>query len=66
MALIIKDLPKSDDLDREAMRSIVGGGRTGSRSAPIDQARTDSGRLVDYPPGFGQGSIPARSQRPRE
>ena len=60
MALIIRDLPQSDDLDREAMRSIVGGGRTGARPAYIDEARTESDRIVDYPPGFGrQGPIPA-------
>ena len=46
MALIIKDLPQSDDLDREAMRSIVGGGRTGARPAQIDQAEADSNRIV--------------------
>ena len=66
MTLILKDLPQSDDLDREAMRSIVGGGRTGGRPAHIDQARIDSGRIVDYPPGFGrQVPTPTRSQRPR-
>jgi hypothetical protein len=66
MALItIKDLPQSDDLDREAMRSIVGGGPTGARPVPIDQAHAGSGRIVDYPPGFGrQGLMPAKSQRP--
>jgi len=66
MALItIKDLLQSDALDREAMRSIMGGGRTGTGSAQIDQARADDGRIVEYPPGFGrQGPIPARSQRP--
>jgi hypothetical protein len=66
MALItIKDLSQSDDLDREAMRSILGGGRTGARPAQIDQTKADSGRIVDYPPGFGrQGPIPVRSQRP--
>jgi hypothetical protein len=66
MALItIKDLPQSDDLDREAMRSIVGGGRTGARPVQIDQAKAGSDRIVDYPPGFGrQGPSPARSQRP--
>ena len=52
MALItIKDLPQSDDLDREAMRLIVGGGRTSAPPAQIDQARADSGRIVEYPPG---------------
>jgi hypothetical protein len=61
----IKDLPQSDDLDREAMRSIVGGGLTGARPVQIDQAKAGSGRIVDYPPGFGrQGPIPAGLKRP--
>jgi hypothetical protein len=65
MALItIKDLLQSDDLDREAMRSIVGGGLTGVRPVQSDQAKAGSGRIVDYPPGFGrQGPIPGRSRR---
>jgi hypothetical protein len=65
MALItVKDLPQSDDLDRQAMRSIAGGARTGVRPVQIGQAEADSGRIVDYPPGFGrQGPIRAKSQR---
>ena len=65
MSLItIKDLAQSDDLDREAMRSIVGGGRIGARPVQIDQAQAGNDRIVDYPPGFGrQGSIRARSGR---
>jgi len=62
--IIIKDLAQSDDLDREAMRSIVGGGPTGARPVQIDQAQTGNGRIVDYPPGFGgQGSIRASDFR---
>lgn len=65
MALIsIKDLPQSDDLDREAMRSIVGGGPIGARPTQVDPARVGTVRIVDYPPGFGgRGGIPAKSQR---
>ena len=67
MALIsIKDLPQSDDLDREAMRSIVGGGPIGARPIQIDPAKVGSVRIVDYPPGFGhqgQGAVPGKSQR---
>jgi hypothetical protein len=68
MTLItIKDLLQSDDLDREAMRSIVGGGRTGARPVQIDQAKVGGGRIVDYPPGFGRrGPIPAGLKRPAE
>ena len=65
--IIIKDLSQSDDLDREAMRSIVGGGPTAARPVQIDQPKGGSGRIVDYPPGFGrQGPNPARSKRPVE
>ena len=69
MALVtVRDLPQSDDLDREAMRSIVGGAALGARRPlQIDQAKAGSGRIVDYPPGFGRrGPIPARSKRPDE
>jgi hypothetical protein len=61
--ITIKDLPQSDDLDREAMRSIVGGGLTGARPVEIDQAKAgNSDRIVDYPPGFGrQGTTRAKS-----
>jgi hypothetical protein len=62
--ITIKDLPQSDDLDRVAMRSIVGGGFPGARPGQIDQAKAGTDRIVDYPPGFGrQGPLPARPQR---
>jgi len=60
--ITINDLAQSDDLDREAMRSIVGGSSTGARPVEIDPTCAGSRRIVDYPPGFGrQGSNPARS-----
>jgi hypothetical protein len=63
--ITINDLPHSDELDREAMRSIVGGGPTGARPVQIDQVKVGGGRIVDYPPGFGRrGPIPTKSQRP--
>ena len=52
--IIINDLPQSDELDREAMQSIAGGARTGVRPVQIDQLMAGSGRIVDYPPGFGR------------
>jgi len=53
MALItIKDLPQSDDLDRQAMLSIAGGARTGVRPVAADADTPHAGRIVDYPPGF--------------
>jgi hypothetical protein len=54
--ITIKDLLQSDDLDREAMRSIVGGGRVGPRLVPTDQVKVGSRRIVEYPPGFGANS----------
>ena len=52
MALItIEDLPQSEDLDHEAMRSILGGGSI-APPLPIDQAGAGGGRIVEYPPGF--------------
>jgi hypothetical protein len=53
MALVtINDLPQSDDLDREAMGSVVGGGSTAARPIPVGQTESGSGRIVDYPPGL--------------
>lgn len=67
MALItIKDLAQSDDLDREAMRSVVGGGLTGPQPLQIDQGKAGNARIVDYPPGFcGQGPTAAPTRRPK-
>ena len=53
--ITIEDLPQSDALDREAMRSIVGGAAPGAR--PVQVTETTKGRIVNYPPGLGtQGS----------
>ena len=63
--ITIKDLPQSDDLDREAMRSIVGGGLTGARLVQIDPLKASIGHIVDYPPGFGRrGRSAAKSKSP--
>ena len=68
MALIkIKDLQQSDDLDREAMRLVVGGSLTGGRPLQMNPALVNTGRVVDYPPGFGgKGPILAGSRRTAE
>jgi len=68
MAVItIKDLAQSDSLDRDAMRSIVGGGAIAGRPVQNDQAHAGSGRIIDYPPGFGgRAPIPTKSRRPVE
>jgi hypothetical protein len=63
--ITIKDLLQSDDLDREAMRSIVGGALTGARPVKIDPVKASSGHIVDYPPGFGRrGRSAAKSKSP--
>lgn len=50
----IKDLPQSDELDREAMRSILGGGLSGPRPSREVQGTGPKRPIVDYPPGFGR------------
>jgi hypothetical protein len=49
----IKDLPQSDDLDREAMRLVLGGGLSGPRPSRESQGAGQKRPIVDYPPGFG-------------
>jgi hypothetical protein len=46
----IKDLPQNDELDREARRSILGGGLSGPQPARADWQKRP---IVDYPPGLG-------------
>ena len=58
--ILIKDLSDNTELDRQAMRAIVGGARAGARPwqaiAGIFQVR----RVVDYPPGIKRaGATPA-------
>jgi hypothetical protein len=61
--ITIQDLPQSEALDREAMRSIVGGSLTGAR--PVQVGQKKGGRIVDYPPGFSRREATAgNSQRP--
>jgi hypothetical protein len=65
-SITIEDLPKSDDLDREAMRAIVGGGSTCARPSHIDQADSGSGRIVEYPPGLSRHRpLSAQSEKHR-
>jgi hypothetical protein len=60
----IKDLQQNDDLDREAMRSIVGGSLTGARPLQMNPALANTGRVVDYPHGFGgTGPVPAKPRQ---
>jgi hypothetical protein len=48
----IKDLSDSTELDREAMRAIVGGARGGSQPWQAIAEVFKDRRIVDYPPGF--------------
>ena len=61
--LQIKDLSDSSELDREAMRAIVGGARGGSQpwQAIADVFRDR--RIVDYPPGFKPRKAPPASKK---
>jgi hypothetical protein len=52
--ITIEDLPQSDDLDREAMRSILGGGLSGPRPFGFDQTKMKSGPIIDFPPGCSE------------
>jgi hypothetical protein len=49
--LHIKDLSDSTELDREAMRAIVGGARGGSQPWQAIAEVFKDRRIVDYPPG---------------
>jgi hypothetical protein len=66
MALItIKDLPQSIELDRKAMLAVVGGARAGVRPFDLGGATRQSGRIVDYPPGFNRDRLTqAKGQGP--
>jgi hypothetical protein len=60
--IVIKDLPDSMDLDRQAMTTILGGGRTAGSQAWHGLRRQDAARIVDWP-----GGLPGKRQvMPRE
>lgn len=50
--IVIKDLPESVDLDRQAMVAITGGARTRGRQTFIGSTIFRSVRIVNYPTGF--------------
>lgn len=50
--IVIKDLPESVDLDRQAMAEIMGGARTRGRQTFIGSTIFRSTRIVNYPTGF--------------
>lgn len=61
----VKDLPRNDELDRQAMASILGGARAGVRPNVLVGAMRPAGRIVDYPAGFGRDRLQP-PERPRE
>jgi hypothetical protein len=56
--LQIKDLSDSTALDREAMRAIVGGARSGGQSWQAIPELFRQKRIVDYPPGVKLRNVP--------
>ena len=61
--LKIKDLSDSTELDREAMRAVVGGARGGSQPwQAIAEVFKDT-RIVDYPPGVKPRQSPAAKKK---
>jgi hypothetical protein len=49
--ITINDLPQSDELDREAMRSVLGGGLRDLGPRREDRGERNRRPIVDYPPG---------------
>ena len=61
--LKIKDLSDSTELDREAMRAIVGGARGGSQPWQAIAEVFREKRLVDYPPGIKPRNAPPAGKK---
>ena len=59
----IKDLSDSTELDREAMRTIVGGARGGSQPWQAIAEVFRERRLVNYPPGFKPRNVPPAGKK---
>ncbi|CAM3152741.1 hypothetical protein [Cupriavidus taiwanensis] len=60
--IVIKDLPDSMDLDRQAMTTILGGGRTAGGQAWHGWRHQGAARIFDY-----RGGLPGNRQvMPRE
>jgi hypothetical protein len=46
--IVIKDLPESVDLDRQAMRAVVGGARVTGRQGDFSQSANQSDNIFNY------------------
>jgi hypothetical protein len=66
--IIIKDLPDNVDLDRQAMRDIVGGARYRTQGATAARPSPRGSRIVDFGAGTvrtaGTDGKPAAKQTP--
>ena len=61
--IAIKDLPENVDLDRQAMRVITGGSRTGVRQNFRGHSMLRSVRIIDYPAGRAGNAVADASRR---
>lgn len=55
--IVIKDLPESVDLDRQAMVAITGGARSRGRQTFIGSTIFRGARIVNYPTGFASNPL---------
>jgi hypothetical protein len=50
MAIVIKDLTESVELDRQAMQAVTGGVRMGGRPAPLQPAIFRTTKIINFLP----------------
>ena len=63
--IVIKDLPESTELDRQAMLAIAGGSRLRAGGAATSgMARAGARRMRLFDPAPGKASAPAASRPP--
>ena len=61
--IVIRDLPESVELDRQAMLAITGGSRFRARAGVIGRSAFRGKRLFDYASGVA-GASPPRAAPP--
>lgn len=62
--IVIKDLPESVDLDRQAMLAIAGGARFRGRAGKAERPALHGTRLFVYPAGLADRLVPDAAGRP--